>query len=78
MLWVLTPPPAISQESQKNPPGLNRPYAISNCCCIFLHSLGDKYWMLKTLHPTPHSLLQDLAWQFLRLVAGSRVGCAHV
>ena len=34
--------------------------------------------MLKTLHPTLHSLLQDLAWQFLRLVAGSRVGCAHM
>ena len=34
--------------------------------------------MLKTLYPVLHSLLQDLAWQFPRLVAGSRVGCVDL
>ena len=66
MIWVLIPPPPVIRcKSQKKSSWFIGPYAISNSPLFFFAlSLRDRYRMLKTLSPVPHSLQQDLAGSF--------------
>ena len=63
MIWFESPQ-VIRCKSKKNSPGLlgHMPSVIVHL--FFPHSLRDRYRMLKTLSPVPHSLQQDLAGSF--------------